>query len=222
MVDTTTGAIAQRLDYDEFGQITLDTTPGFQPFGFAGGLYDPDTGLVRFGARDYDPFTGRWTTKDPILFGGGDANLYSYVMNNPTTFIDPLGFLKFSWGVGGALGIFDVNWNSANPLETSVSIVTPQLGAGFNFCATREGLSQPLTVDKPVPQQGCTSSREERSKQIPAEPPLEELPFTYSIGKRYLGLSFTDDFKTFCINLGFAEGPLPVNISIPWFAIDWR
>ena len=30
--------------------------------GFAGGLHDPDTALVRFGARDYDPATGRWTT----------------------------------------------------------------------------------------------------------------------------------------------------------------
>ena len=34
------------------GNITSDTNPGFQPFGFAGGLYDTDTGLTRFGARD--------------------------------------------------------------------------------------------------------------------------------------------------------------------------
>ena len=44
----------QRLDYDAFGQVLLDTNPGFQPFGFAGGLYDEQTKLVRFGARDYD------------------------------------------------------------------------------------------------------------------------------------------------------------------------
>ena len=47
VVDTATGAVAQRLDYDEFGRVTLDTAPGFQPFGFAGGLYDPDTGVIR-------------------------------------------------------------------------------------------------------------------------------------------------------------------------------
>ena len=35
-----------------------DTNPGFQPFGFAGGMYDAATGLVRFGARDYDAETG--------------------------------------------------------------------------------------------------------------------------------------------------------------------
>ena len=69
----------------------LDTNPGFQPFGFAGGLYDRDTGLVRFGARDYDPDTGRWTAKDPILFAGGDANLYGYVQNDPVNWVDPFG-----------------------------------------------------------------------------------------------------------------------------------
>lgn len=39
-------AVVQRPDYDEFGRVVLDTNPGFQPFGFAGGLYDSDTGLV--------------------------------------------------------------------------------------------------------------------------------------------------------------------------------
>jgi YD repeat-containing protein len=52
VVDATSGAIAQRIDYDEFGRVTQDTNPGFQPFGYAGGLYDPDTQLVHFGARD--------------------------------------------------------------------------------------------------------------------------------------------------------------------------
>lgn len=35
--------------------------------------------------------TGRWTTKDPIGFGGGDGNLYSYVTNDPVDFVDPSG-----------------------------------------------------------------------------------------------------------------------------------
>ncbi len=54
VVDAATGAIVQRLDYDEFGQIISDTNPSFQPFGSAGGLYDRDTKLIRFGVRDYD------------------------------------------------------------------------------------------------------------------------------------------------------------------------
>lgn len=80
VVDTTTDAILQRMDYDEFGTVILDTNPGFQPFGSAGGIYDRDTGLVRLRVRDHDPETGRWMTKDPIGFPGGDFNLYRYVL----------------------------------------------------------------------------------------------------------------------------------------------
>jgi RHS repeat-associated protein len=83
VVNTSTGATAERIDYDEFGNVTLDTSPGLTPFGFAGGLYDKDSGLVRFGARDYDPSVGRWTSKDPVGFDGGSTNLYGYVLNDP-------------------------------------------------------------------------------------------------------------------------------------------
>jgi len=96
VVNTATGAIAQEMDYDEFGSVVRNTAPGFQPFGFAGGLYDSHTGLVRFGARDYDPTTGRWTAKDPILFAGGQGNLYVYVGNDPVNWVDPSGFVSRS------------------------------------------------------------------------------------------------------------------------------
>jgi RHS repeat-associated protein len=91
VVNTANGQIAQEIDYDTFGNVINDTNPGFQPFGFAGGLYDRDTKLVRFGARDYDPSTGRWTTKDPILFAGGDTNLYGYVLDDPVNLTDATG-----------------------------------------------------------------------------------------------------------------------------------
>jgi len=54
VIDTASGAVVQRIDYDEFGNVVSDTNPGFQPFGFAGGIYDQHTKLTRFGARDYD------------------------------------------------------------------------------------------------------------------------------------------------------------------------
>ncbi|RYD46318.1 MAG: hypothetical protein EOP83_29840, partial [Verrucomicrobiaceae bacterium] len=91
VVDTRNGTVAQRMEYDVWGNVVADSNPGFQPFGFAGGLYDRDTKLTRFGARDYDAETGRWTAKDPIRFAGGDSNLYAYVGNDPVNLIDPSG-----------------------------------------------------------------------------------------------------------------------------------
>ena len=93
VVDVITGHVVQRMTYDVFGQVIFDDNPGFQPFGFAGGLYDPDTQLTRFGARDYDAETGRWTAKDPIRFAGGDTNLYGYVLNDPVNWVDPTGLV---------------------------------------------------------------------------------------------------------------------------------
>jgi RHS repeat-associated protein len=95
VVNASTGAVAQRVDYDEWGGVLADSAPGFQPFGFAGGLYDRDTGLVRFGARDYDPSVGRWTAKDPIRFGGG-MNLYAYVDSDPVNGTDPFGLESYT------------------------------------------------------------------------------------------------------------------------------
>ena len=104
IIDTSTGDIVQQIEYDEFGNITSDTNPGFQPFGFAGGLYDQDTKLTRFGLRDYDAHAGRWTSKDSILFDGGDTNLFGYVTNDPVNFVDPDGNLTITeWVVIGTL-----------------------------------------------------------------------------------------------------------------------
>ena len=48
---------------------------------------------MRFGARDYDTETGRWTAKDPILFAGKNTNLYNYIVNDPINYVDIHGFL---------------------------------------------------------------------------------------------------------------------------------
>ena len=104
VVNTATGVIAQRMDYDEFGNIIADSNPGFQPFGFAGGLYDQPTGLTRLGARDYDAQTGRWTAKDPILFRGRDPNLFQYAFNDPINLIDTKGRnVPLAPAIGGGL-----------------------------------------------------------------------------------------------------------------------
>jgi RHS repeat-associated protein len=94
LVDAAVGTVVDRMEHDEWGQVLADSSPGFQIFGYAGGIYDADTGLVRFGARDYDPVVGRWTAKDSARFGGGSASLYTYAGGDPINFIDPRGQMK--------------------------------------------------------------------------------------------------------------------------------
>ena len=119
-VNTATGAVVQQIDYDEFGVVTTDTNPGFQSFGFAGGIFDRDTKLTRFGERDYDAMAGRWTAKDPIGFEGGDLLLYGYGVQDPVNNTDPSGeklaeyvavlasmgatYAVFSWAAGDCGG----------------------------------------------------------------------------------------------------------------------
>ena len=99
VVSDGSGAVVKTLDYDSFGRLLDDSNPGFDvPLGYAGGLADRATGLVRFGLRDYDPAAGRWTAHDPVLFDGGQENLYVYVDNDPINLRDPMGL----WCVGGS------------------------------------------------------------------------------------------------------------------------
>jgi RHS repeat-associated protein len=107
VVDEATGAVVQELVYDSWGRVLVDTNPGLQPFGFAGGLYDAETGLVRFGARDYDAEVGRWTAKDPIRFDAGDSNVFAYAFGDPINFLDPFGLWGDTGGAEGGPGSFE-------------------------------------------------------------------------------------------------------------------
>jgi RHS repeat-associated protein len=109
VINANTGEIAQQMDYDEFGNVIQDTNPGFQPFGFAGGIYDLYTGLIRFGARDYDTSVGRWTTKDPLDFEGGGPNFYVYATNNPVNSKDSAGLQFDSDSSPSSLKVYIIN-----------------------------------------------------------------------------------------------------------------
>ncbi|OGP46558.1 MAG: hypothetical protein A2022_06910 [Deltaproteobacteria bacterium GWF2_42_12] len=110
--------IVQTYKYDSFGNITA--TSILQPYTYTGREWDSETGLYYYRARYYNPKIGRFTTKDPIGFGGGDVNLYVMVSNNPVNFTDPLGL--FDWvnpinywgGFFGATGDFYRNFNDMN------------------------------------------------------------------------------------------------------------
>ena len=80
-----------------FGNIVSQTSPSNQPrFAYSGMQLDPATGLYYDSARYYDAGTGTFISQDPTGFGGGTADLYDYVGNDPVNMTDPSGERGFA------------------------------------------------------------------------------------------------------------------------------
>jgi RHS repeat-associated protein len=92
-------------DYDAFGKelrasaLIAGSNPDSYPFRFSTKFTDPETGLIYYGYRFYDPANGRWPSRDPIGERGG-VNLYGMVGNDAVNFVDVLGM------IGGGNGIY--------------------------------------------------------------------------------------------------------------------
>jgi len=85
------GHVARQYDYDSFGNMSAKQNQFGQPYTYTAREWDKETGLYYYRARYYDPMAGRFISKDPIGFAGGDVNLYGYVSNNPINLTDPEG-----------------------------------------------------------------------------------------------------------------------------------
>ncbi|MBT8489634.1 MAG: hypothetical protein KJN62_01160, partial [Deltaproteobacteria bacterium] len=141
IVADSSGNVVKQIDYDSFGNIITDSNPAFEiPFGFAGGLFDKDTGLIRFGIRDYDPDIGRWTAKDPILFNGGDTDLYGYCVSDPVNLVDPWGDIVFNLGaasvgagIGATVGAVSALFSGGNIWQGALIGAGTGALAGFTF-----------------------------------------------------------------------------------------
>jgi len=89
---TIDGHVVQAMQYDSFGNLLAQQGNVVRlPLGFAGGLFDPDTGLTRFVWRDYDADTGRFTALDPMGKKGGDSDWYGYCVDDPVNRVDVWG-----------------------------------------------------------------------------------------------------------------------------------
>ncbi|MFH0736793.1 MAG: RHS repeat-associated core domain-containing protein [bacterium] len=91
-----TGKVATTYEYDPWGQILEINGENINPFLFTGREWDEESGLYFYRKRYYDPQTGRFISKDPLLklLNAPDSvNPYIYVNNNPQSYIDPFGLL---------------------------------------------------------------------------------------------------------------------------------
>jgi RHS repeat-associated protein len=90
-----TGSLLNQITYDSYGNITNQTNPSVTfRFGYTGREWDGETGQYYYRARYYDARVGRFLSTDPIGFTAGDANLYRYVGNSPTNWVDPYGLYQ--------------------------------------------------------------------------------------------------------------------------------
>ena len=193
------GNMVKRIEYDSFGNIIADSNEAFQiPIGFAGGLHDRDTGLVRFGFRDYDPDVGCWTAKDPILFTGGDMDLYGYCLSDPLNWIDPDG-LRFIFGSQGGIIGFDYSWDTSNPGKANLTAGSGVIvGGGFSF--------------------GWQSDDNNGLFGEAFHEVFGTSLINIGLG-RYLGISIAPDFSKLKLNIGFGLA-LPLSVTVPVEGID--
>lgn len=108
-ISDSSGNIVNKYGYDEFGKVLDQEEAITNPFKYVGryGVMDEGNGLLYMRARYYDTEAGRFISKDPIGFAGGDLNLYAYVGSNPCNWVDPEGLAAFAprgYRTGGGPG----------------------------------------------------------------------------------------------------------------------
>ncbi|MGH7303818.1 MAG: RHS repeat-associated core domain-containing protein, partial [Candidatus Rokuibacteriota bacterium] len=133
------GGVQSELTYEPFG-----ATEGSAPapaYRFTGREQDDLTPLYYYRARYYHPDLQRFVSEDPIEFAGGDINLYSYVLNQPTGRRDPSGMVvdPISWtaaaivcGGGATVGVSYMILSGRKPtMENLAAGAAVGCGAGM-------------------------------------------------------------------------------------------
>jgi len=138
------GNIVKEYHYKSYGALQWQSGSLAQPFRFTGREFDPESGLYYYRARYYNPRMGRFLTKDPIGFKGGDVHLYCYVKNNPVGRRDPLGLWYIDVNV--SLGY----WGGATGgIMFSPEGISPYIGGGI--VSPPGGFSLTWSQSDPVP-----------------------------------------------------------------------
>jgi hypothetical protein len=80
------------------------------------------------------------TPKDPILFAGGDTNLYGYVLQDPVNWIDPSGNCPWCIAGAGMGAVFNIamqlsqnggDWNNIDYKDVALAAGAGALSGGL-------------------------------------------------------------------------------------------
>jgi RHS repeat-associated protein len=204
------------------GAAALDVTRRlFTPFGdtrgaapaawpdehaFVGGTRDDTLGLLRLGAREYDPATGRFMSVDPIVDPGDPQQLngYAYAGNSPATMSDPDG-LKYFVDVEGMVTLPDLAH------ATPAQIDRAQTKSAF---VTRINAQAKARYDAALAATGHTQKEVDEARRLQQKSVIDVvLEAGGDILRKLLGI---DDIKG-C----FGQGDLGSCISVAMMVIPW-
>jgi len=92
LVNAANGITRAEYAYGPFGEPLRATglLANDNPFRFSSKYLEPESGLLYYGHRFYNPSTGRWLSRDPIGEEGG-LNLYAHCANDLRQRVDYLG-----------------------------------------------------------------------------------------------------------------------------------
>ncbi|MBA3238580.1 MAG: RHS repeat-associated core domain-containing protein [Parachlamydiaceae bacterium] len=125
LVEMQTGKLADRSYLTMFGE-DLASNP-LSPWRFCGKRHETsELGLIDFGFRFYHPKSAQWLTQDPIGETDG-PNLYAYVRNSPTCYIDRHGLFMDGVDFSTSWSNLKKNWSWAESQVMNYSWMDKQL-----------------------------------------------------------------------------------------------
>jgi RHS repeat-associated protein len=131
-VITAAGAVANSYTYDPYGTTTAATGSLLEPFRYTGAYTDQTTGLIKLGARYYDPTLGRFTQTDPQTHPDdvNQASPYPYAGNDPINYTDPTGTFSLTNFVVGTLSVLAGGFAlvASLPMLAACPLVAPCVG----------------------------------------------------------------------------------------------
>jgi RHS repeat-associated protein len=181
------GTVTDEYLYDSFGNIipggrSGTTTNPFQYIGKLGYYADTELGTYYLRARDYGPSTGRFPSRDPLLYVRGQSlatlQPYLYVNNSPVNSTDP----------SGLLGCSGCSTGDASQIGVELGNAIGAIAPAALFCASL-ALNYTVTLTSVQSLGGFLCGAAARALNTSLNPPLMAArPQVVAAGNRALNL----------------------------------